>query len=283
MKTLKKVKEFNQAFGLEINQKPTLVKLDNCLLGAKLMKEEYQEYVDAFMQDDIVEIADAIVDMQYILDGLKLKHGISQECFDELFVEVHKSNMSKLVDGKPTYREDGKVLKGKDYFKPNLKPILDKYTLDESNMDKLNQIKSICDGIEYSRNIPDEAKKIAKENNIIVIVGGSDDLMYCYGTDSYLANNREHSYGWDGEDLTTIKWDKKLKKEAKQLGLKIWWCGQIKDKGIKIENYSVDESGAFSYSVNENIKHLNFKVMEDNDVYCTGIIIELPKNFKKHN
>jgi len=146
-------------------------------------------------------------------------------------------------------------------------------------MEILNRIKELCDGIEYSRHIPDEAEKLAKENNIVVIVGGSDDLMYCYGADSYLTDECEHSYGWDGEDLSKIKGDKKLKKEAKQLGLKIWWCGEIENQGLKIENYDTKKSGAFSYSVNDNIKSLDFLVMEEKDVYCTGKIIKFPENF----
>ena len=146
-------------------------------------------------------------------------------------------------------------------------------------MNILEQIKSICDGIEYSRDIPEEAKKLAKENNVVVIVGGSDDLMYCYGADSYLTEYCEHSEGWDGCDLTKHASDKQLLKEAKQLGLKIFWCGTIEKTGEKIEGYNTDESGAFSYKVADNIEHLNFKVMEDEDVYCTGIIIKLPDGF----
>lgn len=146
-------------------------------------------------------------------------------------------------------------------------------------MEILNRIKELCDRIQYSRHIPEDAEKLAKENNVVVIVGGSDDLMYCYGADSYLTEYCEHSYGWDGEDLTKIKGDKKLKKEAKQLGLKIWWCGEIENQGLKIENYDTEKSGAFSYSVNENIQSLDFLVMEDEDVYCTGKIIQLPVGF----
>lgn len=146
-------------------------------------------------------------------------------------------------------------------------------------MEILNKIQELCNGIQYRRDIPEEAKKIAKENNIIVIVGGSDDLMYCYGADSYLTYECEHSCGWDGEDLTTIKGNKKLKKEAKQLGLKIWWCGKIENQSLEIQGYDVDKSGAFSYSVNEDIQSLDFLVMEENDVYCTGKIILLPENF----
>lgn len=149
-------------------------------------------------------------------------------------------------------------------------------------MNVLEQIKNICDGIEYSRDIPEEAKKLAKENNIVVIVGGSDDLMYAYGADSYLTDYCEHGEGWDGCDLAKHASDKQLRKEAKQLGLKIFWCGSIAKTGETIEGYNTDESGAFSYKVNDDIKHLNFKVMEDDEVYCTGIIIQLPEDFKSH-
>ena len=147
----------------------------------------------------------------------------------------------------------------------------------------LNKIKELCDGILYSRHIPDEAEALAKNNNIVVIVGGSDDLMYCYGAKSYLTDYCEHSAGWDGEDLTKST-DEKLQIEAEQLGLKIWWCGLIMDnnKNVleKIENYNWDEKGSFSYSVNENIEHVHFKVMEnEKEPYCTGIIIELPEDF----
>lgn len=151
----------------------------------------------------------------------------------------------------------------------------------KNEINALEQIKEICDGIEYSRGVPDEAEKIAKENNIVIIVGGSDDLMYCYGADSYLTDYCEHGYGWDGDTLKNIS-DNSLEIEAQQLGLKIWWCGKIESDNLKIDSYSIDESGSFSYSVNENIESLDFKVLEDDkDVYCTGKIIRLPDNFEK--
>ena len=149
-------------------------------------------------------------------------------------------------------------------------------------MNILNQIKSICDGIEYTRHIPKEAEELAKNNGIIVIVGGSDDLMYAYGAESYLTSECEHGEGWDGCDLAKHASEKQLRKEAKQLGLKIFWCGSIDKTGEVIEGYNTNESGAFSYKVADNIEHLTFKVMEDmkgSDVYCTGIIIKLPENF----
>jgi len=148
-------------------------------------------------------------------------------------------------------------------------------------MNKLNEVKELCDGIEYSRHIPEDAELLAKENNIIVIVGGSDDLMYCYGATSYLSSEREHSYGWDGDTLKGID-DKGLENEASQLGLKIWWCGEIVADQLSLssDNYSIKENGAFSYSVDDNIESLDFKVMEEGDVYCTGKIIKLPEGFK---
>lgn len=150
-------------------------------------------------------------------------------------------------------------------------------------MEKLKEIYEICNGIEYSRDVPEEAKKIAKENNIIIIVGGSDDLMYCYGAKCYMTECCEHGEGWDGCDLAQHASEKKLRKEAKQLGLKIFWCGVIIKTGEKIKGYDVDKSGAFSYTVNKTIKSLDFIVyenLEDKEVYCTGKIIKLPDDFK---
>ena len=150
-------------------------------------------------------------------------------------------------------------------------------------MSKLEDIKELCHGIQYSRHVPVVAEQLAKENNIVIIVGGSDDLMYCYGAKCYLTEYCEHSYGWDGDDLKNID-DEKLEYEANQLGLKIFWCGNIKKTGEKIEGHSVSIDGAFSYEVNENIKSLDFKVLENkndwSDVYCTGKIIQLPEGFK---
>ena len=148
-------------------------------------------------------------------------------------------------------------------------------------MNILDKLQEICDGIPYTRHIPEQAEKLAKENNCVVIVGGSDDLMYCYGADSYLTNYVEHSEGWDGCDLAKEAGDEELKKEAEQLGLKIFWCGKIHSTGEKIEGYDTDKNGAFSYQVKKGIEQRNFKVLEDDcDVYCTGIVIQLPETFE---
>ena len=94
-------------------------------LRYNLMKEENDEYLDACKNGDLVEIADALGDQLYILCGTILKHGL-QNKIEEVFDEIQKSNMSKLdANGNPIFREDGKILKGENYFKPNIKKILD--------------------------------------------------------------------------------------------------------------------------------------------------------------
>lgn len=120
------VRAFHEAFGLGVRNEPTanLEPATNKLRYA-LMKEENNEYLEAAENNDLVEVADALGDMLYILCGTILEHGM-QDKIEEVFAEIQRSNMSKLgADGKPIYREDGKVLKGPNYFKPDIKPILE--------------------------------------------------------------------------------------------------------------------------------------------------------------
>lgn len=150
----------------------------------------------------------------------------------------------------------------------------------------IDHLQEICNGIPYTRSVPKEAEKLAKEHGCVIIVGGSDDLMYCYGANSYLTEYCEHSEGWDGCDLATEAGREALREEAKQLGLKIFWCGSILSTKEQVKGYDIKESGAFSYQLKEGIEHRHFKVLErenDNDVYCTGIIIKLPESFKPQN
>ncbi|MCF4102073.1 nucleoside triphosphate pyrophosphohydrolase family protein [Gillisia sp. M10.2A] len=126
-KRIDAVKEFHSAFGLGINERPiaNLGEAKN-MLRFNLMKEENEEYLEAANNNDLTEVADALGDMLYILCGTIIEHGM-QHKIEEVFEEIQRSNMSKLgSDGKPIYREDGKVLKGPTYFKPNIKEILDK-------------------------------------------------------------------------------------------------------------------------------------------------------------
>ncbi len=125
-KPIKAVEEFHKAFGLGIKHEPTAnLNIEKNLLRYKLMREENEEYLEAANNNDLVEVADALGDMLYILCGTMIEHGM-QDKIEAVFDEIQRSNMSKLgEDGKPIYREDGKVLKGPNYFKPNIKKILE--------------------------------------------------------------------------------------------------------------------------------------------------------------
>lgn len=121
------VQEFHKAFELGFRESPKadLGQAKN-RLRFNLMDEENKEYLEAANNNDLIEVADALGDMLYILCGTIIEHGMQYK-IEEVFDEIQRSNMSKLgADGKPIYREDGKVLKGPNYFKPNIKQILDK-------------------------------------------------------------------------------------------------------------------------------------------------------------
>ena len=120
------VHQFHTAFKLGIKNEPTAnIGEKRNLLRFNLMKEENEEYFEAANNNDLVEVADALGDMLYILAGTIIEHGMQYK-IEEVFDEIQRSNMSKLgEDNKPIYREDGKVLKGPNYFKLNIKDILD--------------------------------------------------------------------------------------------------------------------------------------------------------------
>ena len=124
-KQLDHVAKFHDTFGINNESAPNAaVGTDTYLLRYKLMREENEEYLEAAENGDLIEIADALGDMMYILCGTILSHGL-QHKIEEVFEEIQRSNMSKLdADGKPIYREDGKVLKSELYFKPNIADIL---------------------------------------------------------------------------------------------------------------------------------------------------------------
>ena len=121
------VHEFHSAVKLGIKNEPTAdLGVAKNLLRFNLMKEENEEYLEAANANDLVEVADALGDMLYILAGTIIEHGMQYK-IDEVFDEIQRSNMSKLgEDGHPIFREDGKVLKGPNYFKPNIGSILKK-------------------------------------------------------------------------------------------------------------------------------------------------------------
>ena len=124
---LEAVKAFHTAFKIGHREEPKAdLGIEKNTLRFNLMKEENEEYLQAAHNDDLVEVADALGDMLYILCGTIIEHGLQYK-IEEVFEEIQRSNMSKLgEDGQPIYREDGKVLKGPNYFKPNIQFILDK-------------------------------------------------------------------------------------------------------------------------------------------------------------
>ncbi len=123
--SLDKVEEFHKVFGCVLNKKPDISDKAVNDFRVAFLQEELDELKEALNNNDLVEVLDALTDLQYVLDGTYLSFGL-QDYKDAAFDEVHASNMSKLdKDGEPILRpEDGKVLKGPDYFRPDLKKIL---------------------------------------------------------------------------------------------------------------------------------------------------------------
>jgi predicted HAD superfamily Cof-like phosphohydrolase len=126
MTNFEMVGEFMETFGQEVKTKPEAPDEKTIALRVDLIEEELKELMQALYHDpdkvDLVEVADALTDILYVTYGAGHAFGID---LDKCFKEVQASNMSKLgEDGKPIYREDGKVLKGKNYFQPDLKSIL---------------------------------------------------------------------------------------------------------------------------------------------------------------
>ena len=118
-----KVKDFMETFGQSVLKKPKFPEKKIVKLRLDLIKEELNELEEAIKNKNLVEVADALTDILYVTYGAGHAFGINLDsCFDE----VQNSNMSKLdVNGNPIYNENGKVLKGPNYFEPNLKKFID--------------------------------------------------------------------------------------------------------------------------------------------------------------
>ena len=115
------VVEFQKAFDQRVGEKPELPDAQERLLRMDLLQEEVEEYFEAEQNNDIVGVADALADIIYIACGTAVSYGIP---LDKIFEEVHRSNMSKLVEGKVVRREDGKILKPEGWTGPDVKGIL---------------------------------------------------------------------------------------------------------------------------------------------------------------
>ena len=118
MSNFSKVGTFMKTFGQEVKTKPSFSTDKINKLRIDLIKEELEELTDAMNNKDLLEVADALTDILYVTYGAGQAFGIDlDKCFDE----VQNSNMSKLDEnGKPIYNESGKVMKGSNYFKPDL-------------------------------------------------------------------------------------------------------------------------------------------------------------------
>jgi predicted HAD superfamily Cof-like phosphohydrolase len=122
-KQLMQVREFQVAFGAPIPKTPQLLDSKRARLRQDLLVEEVNELEQS---DNIVDVADALIDILYITFGTIHEYGLADRAV-MLFDEVHRSNMSKMgEDGKPMYREDGKVMKPESYSPPNLRLIIDR-------------------------------------------------------------------------------------------------------------------------------------------------------------
>ena len=117
-----RVMDFMNNFGQEVKYNPEFPDEKVQKLRISLIEEELEELKEAMEKKDVVGVADALTDILYVTYGAGAAFGID---LDKCFKEVHNSNMSKLDrDGRPIYREDGKILKGPDYFEPNLEKIV---------------------------------------------------------------------------------------------------------------------------------------------------------------
>jgi len=123
-KQLKQLKEFHTAFNLGWQEEPTQIDEKTKKLRISIMNEELKEAIDAIESEPLENIAKELADVLYVVYGTIGEYGL-EEKMEDVFDEVHRSNMSKLgPEGKPIYREDGKVLKGPHYTPPDIKSIL---------------------------------------------------------------------------------------------------------------------------------------------------------------
>ena len=118
MTNFQKVKNFMETFGQEVKSRPSFSSDKINMLRYNLIREELDEFKQALDNNDLLEVADALTDILYVTYGAGHAFGIN---LDACFEEVQNSNMSKLgTDGKPIYNDQGKVMKGPNYFKPDL-------------------------------------------------------------------------------------------------------------------------------------------------------------------
>lgn len=117
-----KVKKFHEIYDCHIGDQATFPSDDERVLRKNLLREEFDEYLAAEADNNLVEVADALGDMLYIIYGTAVSYGLP---INEIFDEIHNSNLSKLDEnGLPIRRDDGKILKGPNYFRPDIASII---------------------------------------------------------------------------------------------------------------------------------------------------------------
>ncbi len=175
---LSNVAEFHTAFRIPNADAPhASLTREEALLRHRLMVEENDEYLEAAENGDVVEVADALGDQLYILAGTMMRHGM-QDVIAQVFREIQASNMSKLgANGEPILREDGKVMKGPDYFRPNIAGILDADAAarseapSEAHLDKLvwsvNNESTSLDRLAHTELVTEEVK-VVQEVDLVV-------------------------------------------------------------------------------------------------------------------
>ena len=175
---LSNVAEFHTAFRIPNADAPhASLTREEALLRHRLMAEENDEYLEAAENGDVVEVADALGDQLYILAGTMMRHGM-QDVIAQVFREIQESNMSKLgANGEPILREDGKVMKGPDYFRPNIAGILDADAAarseapSEAPLDKLvwsvNNESTSLDRLAHTELVTEEVK-VVQEVDLVV-------------------------------------------------------------------------------------------------------------------
>ncbi len=175
---LSNVAEFHTAFRIPNADAPhASLTREEALLRHRLMAEENDEYLEAAENGDVVEVADALGDQLYILAGTMMRHGM-QDVIAQVFREIQASNMSKLgANGEPILREDGKVMKGPDYFRPNIAGILDADAAarseapSEAHLDKLvwsvNNESTSLDRLAHTELVTEEVK-VVQEVDLVV-------------------------------------------------------------------------------------------------------------------
>jgi predicted HAD superfamily Cof-like phosphohydrolase len=115
------VRDFHIAFGQRVSDTPNLPDENERHLRKTLLQEEFNEYITAEAENDLIEVADALADIIYIACGTAVSYGIP---LDKIFEEVHRSNMAKLVDGKVLRREDGKIQKPAGWTAPDIAGVM---------------------------------------------------------------------------------------------------------------------------------------------------------------